>query len=309
MVKQLRTAIQCERWPEAYQLLDAVEQLECKLWPEADQVLDAVEQRTRDQSQVRQVRAAVCFHHAQALSEQGHLRDALTRAREALQLEPEHRVIKDVVAQLAEWAPEEANLRHMQTARASLEAERFDQAITSAGRVPARSKLHEQARRLQSGAYFQRSIAAYKDQNLERAEADLGQALAFNDNPKEQELIRKQLQILRQANVNAQLKSALDREDWPRAATVLRAMLDDDQLSRSERQMVQKQLAQVLNAQAFALVNQAQALEKDFGEALQDIVSRVRQRQGGYSVSHVRWPFWHTDGYASVFQGSPDPSH
>ena len=165
------------------QLNVAIECVERKQFEMAYEILDAVEEKAKDKSQPREVRAVVCFRHADALAEDGKIREALSRANQALELEPEQPVIKQFVAMINELAPEEDNLWYMRSAREAYDKDRYDQAIQNAAHVSSTSQFYSQARYLQSGSYFQRGIQAAKEaidgsgstrgEKLDQAVADL----------------------------------------------------------------------------------------------------------------------------------------
>lgn len=265
-MEQLDTAIECadrEKFNEAYE------------------VLDALEKHVEDKKKVRGARAVVCFKHANSLANDGSFREALKRACEAQQLEPRQPVIEKFVDEMKELAPEEDNLRNLGNAHKEFEKEHYSKAITLASKVERQSRFRGQAQQLQSAAYFHRGIEALKKEtpDFTRAEADLENSSALNDNKEENKVIANQLEIVKQNRIGYELKQAFDQEDWPKAEKILRKHLKT-QNSRAIKQQLQSQLSFVLNQQAVGLINKAQEIEKEFGEAIQDILSRVKREQG-----------------------------
>ncbi len=263
------------------QLDAAVQCAEKGQFEEAYGVLDSVEKQVEDKNKIREARAVVNFKHGNSLAIEGKFREALKRARKAQQLKPHQPVIEEFVNEMEEYAPEEDNLRYLGNAQKEFEKEYYDKVITGASKVERHSRFHGQARQLKSAAYFQRGIEALKKEtpDFTRAEKDLENSLALNDNIEEKKVVAKQLGIVKQNRIGYEVKQAADQGDWPKAGKILRKYLKT-QNSRAIKQQLQSQLSFVLNQQAVSLINEAQEIEKEFGEAIEDILSCVKRQQG-----------------------------
>ena len=99
---------------------------------------------------------------------------------------------------MEEVVPEEDNLRYLRAAQEAMNGEQYDEVIRSASQVASRSKYHDNARHMQSGAYFHRGIAAVQQERFSQAAADLEQALSLNDDAEERRIITEQLDIVRE---------------------------------------------------------------------------------------------------------------
>ncbi len=178
------------------QLNTAIECMEQKKFTEAYEVLDSVEERATEKDEIQKARAIVCFHHGNALANDGKFRQALERGLEAQRLERDQEVIDEFVKTMEELAPEEDNLRHLRGAQEAFGEERYDQCITKARKVSARSNYLSDAHRLQSAAHFHIAIQAAEKNDLPKAEKEIRKSLELNDDPEEREIISQQLEII-----------------------------------------------------------------------------------------------------------------
>ena len=266
LMRQLQTAMAC---------------MERKQFSEAYEVLDSIEEQASDKEEISKIRAIVNFCHAKALAEEGKFREALVRAREANRLEPGQEVIAGMVAEMAELAPEEDNLRFLRDAKREFESERFGSTIEATKKVSRDSKYYSQAANLLSAAYFCRGIDWARNQRLDDSISDLKLALEFNKNYEERKVISEQLKIIEKSQFGYKLKQALDKQNWEQAASLLRTALSREN-GLEEKKELQSQLSFILNAHAVSLANEAQEMEKEFEKALVDIIGRVKSRLGVY---------------------------
>ncbi len=255
-----------------------------KKFEDAYEVLNTVEDQVEHKEHKKEVceaRAVVCFRHANSLAAEGRFRDALKRGREAQRLEPSQPVIKEFVVEMEKLAPEEENLRYLGNGQKEYEKEHYTSAIDETSRVSKKSTFYQQAQHLKSASYFHRAIEAIKKKNpkFDQAISDLKQSLALNKNREEQKVIEDQLEFVKQSQIGYELKQAFDNQEWEQAERILRSALIKE-TSRKYKRQIQSQLSGVLNAHAVALMNEVQEIEKSFGEALQDIFSRVKRQQG-----------------------------
>lgn len=262
---QVRTAIECSengKWKEAYRILDEIE----------------AKAHADDRAELTQARALVLFNHAQAVASEGEYRSALDLAQKALKLTPGHPVVSELVKELGRLATEEVNMRCLKEARAAFEADRYDDAIRAAGKVPARSTLHGQACDLMAASHFYRGIDHANAGRFDKAIADLESAASMVGDPEYRRHIDSQLAAIREATRGHALGEAVQKQDWTTAERLLRQMLEPRKLPKADRQQLESQLSMVLMAHAVDLVNRSQTFEQKFGEALTDVLDRLRRR-------------------------------
>ena len=260
------------------QLHSAVECSETNRFEEAYGILDALANQIEEKEQLTQVRAVVCFRHANTLAENGRFREALLRAKEALGLAPGHPVILEFVTEMEELAPEEENLKFLGEAQRALDNDQYDHTIHAASKVSASSKFSERALYMLSAAYFHRGINKANKNRFEDAESDLRQALQFNQKKEDRKIIVGQLEIIRQASIGYRVRQALDNDNVYKAETILRDALNEP-ISPDIQTDLKNQLSQVLNMHAVQLVGEIQETQKKFAEAAEDIMARVRKWQ------------------------------
>lgn len=177
-----------------------IEHMQRNQFTEAYEVLDSIEEHAEEKDQVRQVRAVVCFNHAQALGGDGNFKEALKVANKALQLKPEQDEIKKLVSIFEELAPEEDNLRSLKQAQEAFEEDDYKRAIVCSSKVKANSEYAEQSRRLRSACHFHLGIEAANDEKIEEAKTQLKKALALNDDEEESKIISSQLEAVSELN-------------------------------------------------------------------------------------------------------------
>lgn len=262
---QVRTATECsenKKWREAYRILDEIE----------------AKAHADDLDELNQARALILFNHAQAVASDGEYRSGLKLAQKALKLTPGHPVVTELVRELGRLASEEPNMRCLREARAAFEADRYDDAIRAAAKVPERSTLHGQARDLMAAAHFYRGVDHANGGRFDKGIADLEAAAKLVGDPEYRRHIESQLAAIREATRGHALGEAIQNQDWDAAEWLLRQMLEPRKLPKAERQQLQSQLSMVLMAHAVDLVNRSQTYEKRFGEALTDILEKLRRR-------------------------------
>jgi tetratricopeptide (TPR) repeat protein len=249
----------------------AIKCIDSKQFSRAYEVLDSVEARATDKQPIHHARAVVAFRHAHSEAEDGHYRAALERARQALELAPDEPAVSRLAAELEELAPEEDALRELHAARDAYDRDRYDEVIRRCTNVPSDSSFASHARRLRSAAHFNRAINAANESRLDAAIRDLEEALAASDNPEEQKIISRQLDMIRQASTGSAIQDALNRKDWGTAEALLRGLLPT--VRDKQRRQVEQQLAMVLNAHAVDLANEAQESQSRLFESLDAKIS------------------------------------
>ncbi|MCD6486972.1 MAG: hypothetical protein J7K35_06580 [Syntrophobacterales bacterium] len=266
------------------QLDRAVERAKKNDFSGAFEIMDAVEKQIEDsdassQERVRSTRAYICFQYANMLADDGRFREALKYAKQTHEIIPDHEVVKKLVDEMKEYAPEEDNLRSLKSAREVLDKERYDQAIKYAAEVSTGSRFHGSACRVQSSAFFHRGMNAANKERFDDAVKDLEHALKLNDDNEDRKVISKQLEILRQNRIGLEVKKAFDSNNWTRAEQILRSELKKN-LSQNFKTDLQKYLSMVLNAKAVDLINETKKIEKEFADAINDIMKTVKEQPG-----------------------------
>jgi tetratricopeptide (TPR) repeat protein len=284
LMERLDTAVKCserKQFREAHEVLDSLDKEIASREKAVRESSEGVADNSigEDKDTLRKVRAVVHFNNANHFAEDGSFRSALEFAAKALQFDPEHPVLNKFHAEMKELAPEEDNLRYLKAASEALDKENFSQAIAAAEKVRAQSKFYARGRAICAGAHFRRGINSANDGKLPAAEADLQAALSFADGAEERTIIQKQLDVCRKANIGKQVSDAVDKNDWEGAQKVLRNALQAP-LNREEGEHLRGQLSALLNAQAVTMINEVQETEKQFGEAIGDIISTVKSMQG-----------------------------
>lgn len=284
LMERLDNAVKCsdrKQFREAHEVLDSVEKEVAAREKAARERSDGMDEKSiqEDKKTLREVRAVVHFRNANNFAEQGSFRSALEFATKALQCDPEPPVLKKFHAEMKELAPEEDNLRHLKAATEAMDKENYNQAIAAAEKIGAKSKFHARSRSIRAGAHFRRGINSANDGRLAAAEVDLESALSFIDGAEERKIIQKQLDICRKAKIGKEVSDAVAKQDWDTAQKVLRDALKGP-LTREETDHMKQQLSGLLNAQAVSMINKVQETEKEFGEALGEIIGQVKQLQG-----------------------------
>jgi tetratricopeptide (TPR) repeat protein len=266
-----------------HQLLDsAVERVERHEFEQAHEVLDAIEQQGYDQPQIRRTRAIVYVRHGQALAEDGHYRDALDKANEALRFAPDEQPLQRFAQQMAELVPEEENLAHLRAARTALDDdEDYARAISIASRVRPDSRFAEHAWRLRSAAYYYRAVEAANAGKFASAATDLRNALGTNSDPTERDIIQQRLTEVEQALTAQAVDEALKRSDWTRAFELIDSALAESPTGSARKELA-RYLSSMLNAHAVQTMEKIQQTEREFGAALTKIVDAVERRLGQY---------------------------
>lgn len=268
VMKQLDRAVECverEDFSTAYDILEAVR-----------------EQLSDDEAAQRQVSETlgfICFRHADTLAKDGQFVKALECAKEAEKLIPDQPVIKQLVKEMAEYAPEEDNIRHLKSARQAYERKQYDQTIRSASKLSSKSKFHGDACRLQSAAYFHRGIDSANQQHFDQAISDIEDALRLSDHPEDRKVISQQLDVLQQAQIANKVNQAFKNQNWREAEKILRGELKKSHSQKLKKQL-ESELAMTLNARAVGLLNATTETEKMFGEAINEIMNIVQQQSG-----------------------------
>lgn len=268
VMKQMDRAIECmqqKKYDEGYEILNSIE--------------EQVKDQEADMAQINQARSILYFNHANNLANDGKFREALTLANKSLQLMPQQVEIQKLVDEMEEYAPEENNLNHLKAARESMDKERYDYAIKSAEKVHSDSRFYSDATRLQALAYFQRGIDRFKKERFDKAIDDLEISLTLLYKKEEQKVVIEQLEIVRQAKLGKSLQKAYENKDWDKVENVLRKELNSQSSAQANKE-IKRQLSIALNAHAIDLLNEVQASEQMFAEAMNDIMNRVRQQPG-----------------------------
>lgn len=203
--------------------LDPVmEYVEKKEFTKAYQALEVAKKHVQDKKALQGAQAVVYFVHAQALLEEGELREALTRARVALQCDPSQEVIQNLVEALEEMAPEQENIRLRKRSEEALLQDRFDEAIRLASGIPSTSKVHKAARELLSIAYCNRGIQKANDGNLTQGETDLRNALRYADQPELSKKAKEQLSVLLTLRANVEAAGLQGSTSYQRTQIIAR---------------------------------------------------------------------------------------
>lgn len=259
-------------------LREAQEAFEKARYDRAIKSASQVSAQSKFQRDARRLQSGAHFYRGIAAAKQERFDRAESDLKRALELN-DNREEREIISRQLEVVKEGDNVRYLQSAQKAMQKELYDQAIKGASQISTQSRYHDEARRLQSAAYFQRGVAAAKQEQFDKAEMDLKRALDLNDDRREREIIASQLEIIQQNRTGYELKQALDRRNWSKAEQILRNALKE-QPSQQVRRELESQLSHVLNAHAVSLVSEVQGIEQEFGDALTDIISRVKRRQG-----------------------------